>query len=224
MSRVRHRQMSRLEKLAAPAIDYVRRKDDAFKQWLKHCASLHAISLGALILYGNPNVDEPLSDAWQRCSGRFPILQRVYQFRSLNLSDQSFAEEIAHIVRKDVMSDLPGTTEAEKFQNMFFSAPPWLIWFTFATITAKFLGLALPDLSSVTSFGRSKAVFDIWPAVPDCKFELRPRCDDIDDGISARDAEFFAEIIKIPEERMTRLERKRFMTIIERLPPPNGTA
>ena len=56
---------------------------------------------------------------------------------------QNFAEEIAQIVRKDVMSDLPGSTEAEKFQNMFFSAPPWLIWFTFADITANFLGLAL---------------------------------------------------------------------------------
>jgi hypothetical protein len=224
MSRVRHRQLSRLEKLAAPAIDSVRRKDDALKQWVKHCASLHAISLGALILYGNPNVDEPLGDAWQRCSSRFPILQRVYQFRSLNLSDQSFAEEIAQIVRKDVMSDLPGTTEAEKFQNMFFSAPPWLIWFTFATVTAKFLGFALPDLSSVTSFSRSKAVFDIWPALPDGKFELRPRYDNIDDGISALDAVFFAKMIKIPVERMTRLERKRFKTIFEKLPPPNRTA
>ena len=122
------------------------------------------------------------------------------------------------------MSDLPGTTEAEKFQNMFFSAPPWLIWFTFADITAKFLGLTSPDLSSVTSFSRSKAVFDIWPALPDCKFELRQRCKDIDDGISALDAVFFAKMIKIPVERMTRLERKRFMAIIERLPPPNGTA
>ena len=50
MSWIRHRQMSRLEKLAARAIDYVERRDDAFKQWLKHSASLHAISLGALIL------------------------------------------------------------------------------------------------------------------------------------------------------------------------------
>ena len=222
MSWVRHRQMSRLEKRAAPVIDYVRRKDDAYKQWLKDCASLHAISLGALVLYGNPNVDEPLSDAWQRCSGRFPILQHMDQLRFFN--SQTFAEEIAQIVRKDVMSDLPGSTEAEKFQSMFFSAPAWLIWFTFADLTANFLGLALPDLSSVTSFSRSKAVLDIWPAVPDGKFELRPWCDDIDDGISARDAAFFSEIIKTPVERMTRLERKRFMTIIERLPPPNGTA
>ena len=194
MSRVRHRQMSRLEKLAARAIDYVERRDDAFKQWLKHSASLHAISLGALILYGNPNVNEPLSDAWQRCSGRFPSLQRAIQFRSFN--SQTFAEEIADIVRKVVISDLPGSTEVEKLQNMFFSAPPWLIWFTFADFTANFLGLALPDLSSVTSFGRSKAVFDIWPAVPDCKFEVRPHCDDIDYGISARDADFFEEISK----------------------------
>jgi hypothetical protein len=54
------------------------------------------------------------------------------------------------------MSDLPGSTESEKFQSVFSSAPARLLWFTFADITADQLGLTLPDLSSVKNFGRSE--------------------------------------------------------------------
>jgi hypothetical protein len=217
MTQGRRRQMSRLEKLCAPVIDEVQRQDNAFKARLKDHATLHTISLGALILYGKPNVDEPLSNAWQRCSERFPNLQleRLKIFRG-----QIFAEIVAQIVRQAVMSDLPGSTEDEKFQNLFSSAPPWLIWFTFADFTAELLGLTLPDLSSVKKFARSKAVIDNWPAVPDGKFALRRRRDDFGDlDISVRDAEFFGDMCQIPEERMTRLERKRYLSIIDKLPP-----
>src|SRR5271169_2564653 len=120
MTQGRRRQMSRLEKLCAPVIDEVQRQDNAFKARLKDDATLHTISLGALILYGKPNVDEPLSNAWQRCSERFPDLQleRLKIFRG-----QMFAETVAQIVRQAVMSDLPGSTEDEKLQNLFSSAP-----------------------------------------------------------------------------------------------------
>ena len=115
----------------------------------------------------------------------------------------TFAEEVARIVRQAVMSDLPGSSEDEKFQNLFSSAPPWLIWFTFADFTAGLLGLTLPDLSSVRNFARSKAVLDNWPAVPDDKFELRPRRDDFGSlDIAASDAAFFIEMSRIPEEQM----------------------
>jgi hypothetical protein len=105
--------MSRLEKLCAPAIDYVRRKDNAFEAQLKSDATLHAIGLGALSLYGDPNVDEPLSNAWQRCSERFSDLQ-LNQLRRYRA--QTFAEEVARIVRQAVMFDLPGSSEHEKFR------------------------------------------------------------------------------------------------------------
>jgi hypothetical protein len=82
------------------------------------------------------------------------------------------------------------------------------------------LGLTLPDLSSVRNFARSIAVLKNWPAVPDGKFELRPRSDDFGNlDISASDAAFFREMCRIPEEQMTRLERKRYFPIVDKLPP-----
>jgi hypothetical protein len=168
----RRRQIARLEKLAAPAIEYARQQYEALTARLKDHATLHAIGLGALVLYGKPNLQEPLSDAWQRCSERFPDLER---FLKAKLSSPELqAMTIADIVRRDVLSDLPGSSEKEKFQSLFSSAPPWLLWFTFADFTAYQLGLTLPDLSGVTNFGRSKKELMNWPSLPDYKFELRP--------------------------------------------------
>ncbi len=216
MSQARRRQLSRLEKLAAPVIDHVRRKDNALETWIKHAATLHAVSLGTLILYGDPRADEPLLNAWRRCSKKFPDLQRLEILKSLGA--QSYAENVAEIVRQDVMCELPGSIEKEKFQNLFSSAPPWLVWFTFADFTACELGLTLPDLSSVNDFARSKAVLDNWPALPDGKFEVRIR-NLGDQNISVSDAMFLIDMYKVPEEQMTRLERKRFLSVIWQLPP-----
>ena len=64
-------------------------------------------------------------------------------------------------VRHAVISNFPGADEKQKLNAVFSSAPPWLIWFTFADYTAKLLGLKLPDLSDVRVFERSKANFDL---------------------------------------------------------------
>lgn len=186
MSQVRRRQIARLEKLAGPMIERVRQADEDFKVRIKNNATSHAIGLGALILYGNPKEDEPLSEAWQRCMERFPN-QRLKECKGL-LINGDYARYAAKIVGERVMAELPGSTEKEKFQNLFSSAPPWLIWFTFADFTAAFLDLTPPDLSSVTHFERSKSVFEKWPDLPDGKFEFRIRGDDFGlEELSVRD-------------------------------------
>jgi hypothetical protein len=219
MMPARRRQIERLEKLAAPAIEEVRRQDEARKAQLKQAATWHAIGLGALVLYGKANMHEPLSQAWRRCSERFPYLERVLDFK--HPSPQVHAMMIADIVRRDVLADLPGSTENEKFQSLFSSAPAWLVWFTFADVTAGLLGLTLPDLSGVKNFGRSETELRNWPALPDGKFEPRPRPRPSSFDISTSDATFAIDLSKIPEEQWTRLERKRMSSILNKLPPPN---
>jgi hypothetical protein len=218
MMPARRRQIARLEKLAAPAIEEMRRQDGALRAQLKHAATLHAIGLGALVLYGKANMHEPLSEAWRRCSERFPYLKHVLDFKQ---PSQAQAMTIADIVRRDVLSDLPGSTENEKFQSLFSAAPAWLLFFTFADLTANLLGLTLPDLSSVKNFDRSEREFTNWPALPDGKFEPRPRPHRSSFDISTSDAAFAIDLSKIPEEQWTRLERKRMSSILSKLPPPN---
>jgi hypothetical protein len=177
MSQARRRQIARLEKLAGPMIERVQQADDAVKAQIRDSAISHAIGLGALILYGNPKEDEPLSDAWQRCIELFPGLER-WKANKRCMSGEGYAREVANIVGDKVKAELPGATKKEKFPNLFSSAPPWLIWFTYADLTGAILNLPLPDLSSVTNSRRSKSAFEKWPALADGKFEYSIRSDD----------------------------------------------
>jgi hypothetical protein len=224
MSQVRRRQIARLEKLAGPMIERVRQADEDFKVRTKNNATSHAIGLGALILYGNPKEDEPLSEAWQRCMERFPNQKLALERNKGLLTDGNYIPYVAKIVGENVMAELPGSTEKEKFQNLISSAPPWLIWYTFADFTAGFLDLTLPDLSSVTHFERSKSVFEKWPDLPDGKFEFRIRSDDSDlKGFSARDLFFLKDMHEVPEEKMTRLDRKRYHSLFAKLTTRSDT-
>ena len=218
MSQARPRRLARLEKLAEPTIERVRRADEAFKARTRDDATSHAIGLGALILYGNPKEDEPLSEAWQRCMERFPNQQLALERNKGLLTDGNYIPYVAKIVGEKVTAELPGSTEKEKFQNLFSTAPPWLMWFTFADFSAAFLDLTLPDVSSVEHFERSKSVFEKWPDLPDGKFEFRIRSDDSDlKGFSARDLGFLKDMHEVPVKKMTRLDRKRYLSILRKL-------
>jgi len=217
MSQARRRQIARLEKLSGPTIKQVRRAEEAVKKRIRDSAISHAIGLGALILYGNPKEDEPLSDAWQRCIERFPTLQPCKADKRW-MSEEGYARKVAEIVLEKVAAELAGTTKKEKLQNLFSSAPPWLIWFTFADLTGAILNLTLPDLSSVANFRRSKSAFEKWPALPDGKFEFRIRNDDLGaERLSVQDAAFLVDMHEVPEEKMTRLDRKRYHSLFDKL-------
>ena len=204
--------------MRSTTIERVRRADEAFKARTRDDATSHAIGLGALILYGNPKEDEPLSEAWQRCMERFPDQKLALERNKGLLTDGNYIPYVAKIVGEKVMAELPGSTEKEKFQNLISSAPPWLMWFTFADFSAASLDLTLPDVSSVEHFERSKSVFEKWPDLPDGKFEFRIRSDDSDlKGFSARDLGFLKDMHEVPVKKMTRLDRKRYLSLLRKL-------
>jgi hypothetical protein len=89
-------------------------------------------------------------------------------------------------LRHILLATFPGADEKDKLNRVFESAPPWLIWFTFADYTAKLLDLNLPDLSSVSGFERSKKIFHGWWALPESAFECRPWPDGLDGEPLAR--------------------------------------
>ena len=87
--------------------------------------------------------------------------------------DRDGVSLLGQFVRHAVISNFPGADEKQKLNAVFSSAPPWLIWFTFADYTAKLLKLKLPDLSDVRVFERSKENFDCWWGLPSGAFERR---------------------------------------------------
>lgn len=78
------------------------------------------------------------------------------------------------MLRHLFVARLPGRTEKDKLNAIFKSAPPWILWFTFADYTAAVLDLEMPDLSSVSRFARFRTVFDIWWGLPSGIFERHP--------------------------------------------------
>jgi len=140
----------------------------------------HAAVLAFVMRYGNPQIGEPLSEACRRVAeseagkGSFEPYSR----------DDVFL--MSHPLRHVLLATFPGADEKDKLNCVFKSAPPWLIWFTFADYTAKLLDLNLPDLSSVSGFERSKKIFHGWWALPESAFECRPWPDGADGEPLAR--------------------------------------
>jgi len=183
MNQIRSRQIARLEKRALP---HIKQREGIERLWRRVChgAVAHATVLAFLIRYGNPQMEEPLSEAcrrvaeseaWKACCEKFPETCRhcrdEYPFEPYGRNRVSV---IGYPLRHVLISTLPGTDEKDKLNGIFKSAPPWLIWFTFADYTAKLLGLDLPDLSDVKGFERSKKMFHGWWGLPQGSFECRP--------------------------------------------------
>jgi hypothetical protein len=222
MSQVRIRQVARLEKLAQPHIERSRQTKEQW-QALRMQACAHAAIFAFLIRYGNPAIDEPLSCAWQRCSEssewiescrRFPCCRPIcwsidakYPFEP---DSPISATVIGGPLRHVIIAGFPGADEKDKLDLVFASAPPWLIWSTFADYTAELLGLTLPDLSSVRGFARSKASFDLWCGFPSGAFERRPWPHGPDNEPLARtDLKLLRPEIERADKQMTPRERTR---------------
>ena len=114
---------------------------------------------------------------------------------------------------------------------VFASAPPWLIWFTFADYTAKLLGLTLPNLSEVAGFARSKANFDLLYGLPSGAFERRPWPNGPDNEPLARtdlkllrpDLKLVRPDLQRPDSQMTPRERRRARATDRKSHPFDGT-
>jgi hypothetical protein len=153
-------------------------------------AFIHTANLSALILYGDPKIDEPLCVAWRRCLESAEWQKRREKFggwdeygRDTRDPFESFsATQIAKYFRKYFLPDLAGRDELGKFRLIFKKAPPWLLWFTYGDVNAQILGIKLPDLSAVNRYIRDPQIFgnDHLPPGP---FECRPRADGSEDEV-----------------------------------------
>jgi hypothetical protein len=228
MRDTRIRQIARLQKLAQP---YLKRKQQDDREWRQTVdgAAAHAAVLAFLIRHGKPRIDEPLSSACQRCSKSDAWKDCCHEFRSSLLNwrkeyafepyNREYAFEpynrdrvyiIGTPLRHVIISSFPGSDEKQKLSTAFASAPPWLIWLTFADYTAELMGLSLPDLSKVSRFLRSKANFDLWWGLPTGAFEREPWPHGYEHEPLARtDLNLLRPTVERPVRQMTRRELRR---------------
>jgi hypothetical protein len=224
MTRARFRQTARLERLAEA---YLRPKEETgsrSEEMVRDYAFIHTANLSALILYGDPKIDEPLSFAWRRCLESAEWQKRREKFggwdeyrRDTRDPFESFsATQIANYFRKYFLPDLPGGDETEKFSLIFKKAPPWLLWFTYGDVNARILGIKLPDLSAVNRYIRDPQNFGN-KNLPPGPFECRLRADGSEDEVVIWTKYFLMRKKQKNEAKdVTPRERKRLRRIREK--------
>jgi hypothetical protein len=126
------------------------------------------------------------------------------------------AGRIADYFSKYFLPDLPGDDELEKFSLIFKKASPWLLWFTYADVDARILGIKLPDLSAVKRFIRDTHNFGMTPSVPPGPFECRLRADGIEDQVAIWTKKVIKKKLKEETNGVTPRERKRIARIREK--------
>jgi hypothetical protein len=223
IARARFRQTARLERLAE---SYFRPKEEAdsrFEEIVRNYAFIKSANLSALILYGDPQIDEPLSFAWRRCLESAEWQKRREKYGGWDEYGRDScgdpfdfgATGIAEYFRKYFLPDLAGGDEVEKFSLIFKKAPPWLLWFTYGDVNARILGIKLLDLSTVKQFIRDPRNFrtDNLPPGP---FECRLRTDGVEDQIAILTQKVIKKMLKHETIGVTPRERKRMARIREK--------
>jgi hypothetical protein len=219
MNRIRSRQIARLEKRAVP---YIKQREGIRQKLrnLRRGAVAHATVLALLVRYGNPRLGEPLSCAggrvaksefWGLFCQKFPPDRTIYpdDFEYLFPFTRDQVTIIGDELRHVSIATFPGADEKEKLNLVLQSAPPWLLWFTFADYSAKLLGLSLPDLSTVSRFERSNEIFQGWWGLPQSAYECHPWPHGIDGEALARTDLSLFELETGQEMPVTKRERTR---------------
>ena len=186
----------------------------------------HAAVLAFLVRYGEPRIDEPLSRACERCAKSAAWKDCCDEFKSLLVPGSEYlgvqspgpfqphnmdaVNVIGAALRHVMISTYSGADEKQKLEAALASAPPWLLWFTFADYTAKLLNFTIPDLSKVAGYMRSKTNFDIWWGLPRGVFERSPWPHGSESEPLARtDLNLLRPTIKATTRLMTRREHMR---------------
>lgn len=119
MTLARQRQLARLEKLAEPHIERIRQaKAHHYAKTAEkvfNSSLVHAANLSLIMLYGKPQIDEPLSKAWQRCcKSTSPELDAIKEIRGNNIfnpfGDRLVGQAIAERFRSFVLPIIQALT------------------------------------------------------------------------------------------------------------------
>jgi hypothetical protein len=145
---------------------------------LRPKALLHANAVAAVVIYGQPRIDEPLVRAWARTLRHNLIIirneyGRAYEYEpgheheygaGFKFEYERELKAASHELRPIIMK---GANETEKFTEIFRTAPVWLLEFTCMRSDAWLLNFDLPEMSEKQVWGE-RGLEDMlrWPLLP----------------------------------------------------------
>lgn len=130
------------------------------KQWanrLPMAARLHATAVAAILLAGEPKIDEPLKQAWTR----------ALQHYDIPVGDKTKESEQVSAARQLFPIIVGQEGPSERFAEIFKSAPAWLLQFTRMTLDAWLLKFHLPEMTANSKWGcLGFKDSERWPLLP----------------------------------------------------------
>jgi hypothetical protein len=170
MKRDLWRRISQAEGLLSGAVDKRLKDREQIRVSLPSLARIHATAVAAIVLHGEAKFGEPLQQSWTRVVTRHytrvsDIYRLLFAFDTRDSETaiaELDAEELKRVraheftfricvdLAKQTYSEIMegGHDEAEKFTEIFKTAPSWLLKFTSTFLDAKLLKFDLPDLSA----------------------------------------------------------------------------
>jgi hypothetical protein len=197
---------------------------------VRSLARHHATAVAAMVLSGEPKIDEPLIRPWARTLAHH---QQVPPRHKLIWQLFGSDEALEKAVQDSTLRDYADATasmypiimngakeERARFTEIFSTAPIWLLTYTFTKIDAKLLEFDLPDLSAAPQWGEiGHRGLSRWPRLPvGVMTEGDPiATQEIDPSLSPEDCAFAIQMLVKPEDEWTRMERRRMLEIGPRL-------
>jgi hypothetical protein len=173
-------QLTELEKRYAAAVKAKRDEETAPARW----ARPHAVRVAAVVLYGEPKIAEPLSDAYSRMQEK---LDKQFAAAADECSLRHTGEKAGPFLRgvlcqKLMFDALPGANDNLKFERIFSKAPVWLLHFTGIEWDAKLLGFKLPTLVGAPALGEEARLDrNRWPSLPEGTIDAGGPCSEPDE-------------------------------------------
>jgi len=148
--RSRHRIGKAEELLSAALKERDARLKQSVKMWPSQ-ALRHSTAVAAIVLSGQPRVDEPLNRSWARALLHYGIDAS---------NEQIAAQRLYPIIDR-------GEKGSVRFTEIFRMAPVWLLQFTGMAMDARLVKFDLPDVSTALRWG-SAGYEDArrWPSLP----------------------------------------------------------
>jgi hypothetical protein len=159
------RRIARMEVLADRVFRERQLGEAAWDKFHRDCSRVAISNLALLVLYGAPQVEEPLTAAWTRS---LKTLHSEFPNFADNGCATPFAYRCAPLVtcdfRKFILPRLPGADDNAKVSRVLADCPKWLLWHANADKSAEYLDLPVPDLRSMRRFARGRWYFRILPS------------------------------------------------------------
>jgi len=173
-------QLIELEKRYAAAVAAKRDEENAPARW----AHFHAMGVAAVVLYGEPKMAEPLSEARSRMQEKldeqFAAAADEYWIRKNG--EKTHPDTRRFFCHVFMFEALPGADDNLKFERIFSKAPVWLLHFTGVEWDAKLLGFKLPKLVGAPALGQEARLDrNRWPQLPKGTIDAGGPCSEPDE-------------------------------------------